>query len=67
MVPAAIFKLLPALTAIPLLAFNVKPAVVPNVPPLKVILPAVATPGAVPKLASAAIFKVPTFTVVAPV
>jgi hypothetical protein len=50
-----------AVNAIPRLLFNVKVAVVANVPPpvLNVILPGVADPGAAPKLASAEILNVP--------
>ena len=58
---------LAAAKLMPRLLFNVISAVVNKVPPLSTNEAAVAEPGAVPKLASALIDKVPAEIVVAPV
>jgi len=50
----------------PRLALSVKLAVVAIVPPLRVSEPAVAEPGAVPRLVSAEMLSVPALTVVVP-
>jgi len=55
------------LSVIPRLPLSVKLAVVPSVPPLKASWLAVAEPGAAPRLASAPMFRVPPFRLVAPV
>ena len=54
------------LKRMPRLEFKVKLAVASNSPPLKVMLLVTAEPGAVPKLASAPILKVPPLIVVIP-
>ena len=50
----------------PRFVFRVKLAVVPNVPPPKISFPAVALPGAAPRLLSALMLKVPTLMVAMP-
>ena len=58
---------LEAARLMPRLLFNVMSAVANKVPPLRISEPAVAEPGAAPRLASAPIDKVPAVIVVVPV
>ena len=65
--PASVWKVPPEVpNATPRLAFKVIVDVVSSVPPLRVNCPAVAAPGAVPRLASAETARVPALIVVDP-
>ena len=54
------------LKAMPRFAFKVKLAVAANVPPPRINFPAVALPGAAPRLLSALMLKVPALMVAVP-